>query len=281
MNWTSKIHKVQSVLDSWSKRDLSLFGKIQIIKTFALSQFVLPATVFVVIPEIVKQIETMLYRFLWNDKPDKVKRLKVIRDVKHGGLNMVDVRSAFMSFKASWVLRFLKCEPNIHGWAQLAHSNLKPFLDCNAELIFNFDDTVYFPNKHYISSFYKDVFSCYNKAFVKSRDEFISCITDEYLWGNKFFVKCERGKTMVLFLRNWIRSGVNKVRDLSFVDGKLNMDRMYDIIEHKGNIYTEILTVREALLPYQEYLKDDDRFAYVLDFNPKRSKDFYIQLEIC
>ena len=104
----------------------------------------------------------MLYRFLWNDKPDKVKRLKVIRDVKHGGLNMVDVRSAFMSFKASWVLRFLKCEPNIHGWAQLAHSNLKPFLDCNAELIFNFDDTVYFPNTHYISSFYKDVFSCYN-----------------------------------------------------------------------------------------------------------------------
>ena len=82
---------------------------------------------------------------------------------------------------------------------------------------------------------------------------------------------------MVLFLRNWIRSGVNKVRDLSFVDGKLNMDRMYDITEHKGNIYTEILTVREALLPYQEYLKDDDRFAYVLDFNPKRSKDFYIQ----
>ena len=115
------------------------------------------------------------------------------------------------------------------------------------------------------------------KAFVKNRNDFISCITDEYLWGNKFFVKCERGKTMVLFLRNWIKSGVNKVRDLSFVDEKLNMDRMYDIIEHKGNIYTEILTVREALLSYQEYLKDDDRFAYVLDFNPKRSKDFYIQ----
>ena len=51
MNWRSKTHKVQSILDSWSKRDLSLFGKIQIIKTFALSQFVLPATVLVVTPE--------------------------------------------------------------------------------------------------------------------------------------------------------------------------------------------------------------------------------------
>ena len=280
MNWTSKIDKVQSILDSWSKRDLSLFGKIQVIKTFALSQFVLPATVLVVTPGIIKQIETMLYRFLWNGKPHKVKHLKVIRDVKHGGLNMVDVRSAFMSFKASWVQRFLRCEPSIHGWAQLAHSYLKPFLDCNAELIFNFDDTVYFPNIHYVSSFYKDVFSCYNKAFVKNRDDFISCITDEYLWGSKFFVKYEQGKNMVLFLRNWIRSGVNKVRDLCFVDEKSDVDRMHDKIVHKGNIYTEILTVRKALLPYQEYLKHGDRFAFVHeshDFNPKRSKDFYIQ----
>ena len=94
------------------------------------------------------------------------------------------ILSAFMSFKASWVQRFLRCEPSIHGWAQLVHSYLKPFLDSNAELIFNFDDTVYFPNIHCVSSFYKDVFSCYNKVFVKNRDDFISCITDEYLWGN-------------------------------------------------------------------------------------------------
>ena len=68
---------------------------------------------------------------------------------------MLDVRSAFMSFKASWVQRFRKCEPNIHGWALLAHFYLKPFLDCNAELIFNFDETVYFPNVHFVSSFIK------------------------------------------------------------------------------------------------------------------------------
>ena len=42
---------------------------------------------------------------------------------------------------------------------------------------------------------------------------------------------------MVLFLRNWIRSGVNKVRDLSFVDGKLDVDRMYEKIVHKRNTY--------------------------------------------
>ena len=53
---------------------------------------------------------------------------------------------------------------------------------------------------------------------------------NECLWGNRFFVKRERGKNMVLFLRNWIRSGVNKIGDLHFVDGKLDLICMYDII---------------------------------------------------
>ena len=66
---------------------------------------------------------------------------------------------------------------------------------------------------------------------------------------------------MVPFLRNWIRSGVNKVRDLCFVDGKFDMDRMYDKMVQKGNIYSEILTVR--LLRNLKYLKHGDRFAYV------------------
>ena len=57
---------------------------------------------------------------------------------------------------------------------------------------------------------------------------------------------------MALFFRNWIRSGVNKFSDLYFVDGKLDMVHMYDIIISKNNILSELLTMREALLPYQE-----------------------------
>ena len=50
MNWISKINKVECILESWGKRDLSLLGKVQLIKTFALSQFVLPATLLVIPP---------------------------------------------------------------------------------------------------------------------------------------------------------------------------------------------------------------------------------------
>ena len=76
MNWNCKIDKVENILESWSKRELSLFGKIQIIKTFALSQFVLPASLVSVPLDIIKRIERTLYQFLWGGK-DKVKRKKV------------------------------------------------------------------------------------------------------------------------------------------------------------------------------------------------------------
>ena len=94
MNWNCKIEKVENILQSWSKRELSLFGRIQIIKTFALSQFVLSASLLAVPLDIIKHIERMLYKFLWGGK-DKVKRKKVIQDLKQGGLNMVDIRSIF------------------------------------------------------------------------------------------------------------------------------------------------------------------------------------------
>ena len=64
MNWNCKIEKVENILQSWSKRELSLFGRIQIITTFALSQFVLSASLLAVPLDIIKHIERMLYKIL-------------------------------------------------------------------------------------------------------------------------------------------------------------------------------------------------------------------------
>ena len=40
MNWNPKLDKLKSVLLTWSKRRLSLYGKITIIKTLAVSKIV-------------------------------------------------------------------------------------------------------------------------------------------------------------------------------------------------------------------------------------------------
>ena len=65
----------------------------------------------------------------------------------------------------------------------------------------------------------------------------------------------KRSTKCALFLRNWIRSGINKIGDLKFVDGKLDTDFIFRKIRLQTNILTEILLCRDALLPYQDELK--------------------------
>ena len=136
-NWTNKLEKVEQILESWNTSKLSLFGKVQIIKTFAISQFVLPATLLKVPEGIVKQIESLLYRFLWGTR-DKVKRVHVIQDVKNGGLSMVDIKSLFESFKAGWIKSLESSDPVIHSWSQLAMFNFHALGQCDTNLYYNF-----------------------------------------------------------------------------------------------------------------------------------------------
>ena len=75
-NWFDKIAKVEEILESYKIRKLSLFGKAQIIKTFVISQFALPAPLLVVPDGVVKQIESLVYKFLWRSR-DKIKRFKL------------------------------------------------------------------------------------------------------------------------------------------------------------------------------------------------------------
>ena len=52
------------------------------------------------------------------------------------------------------------------------------------------------------------------------------------------------------------------------MDGKLDMVHMYDIIISKINILSELLTMREALLPYQEYFLNMDCMRWVQGVSP-------------
>ena len=56
------------------------------------------------------------------------------------------------------------------------------------------------------------------------------------------------------------------------------MTFMYGRIMYRSNIFLEILIVREAFLPYKEYLRNTDRLRNVpvVNCQPKTSKEFYV-----
>ena len=120
LNWFDKIEKVRQLISSCSKRDLSTYGKVQIIKSFAVSQLEQVESLIPVPSGIGKSIYGIFFKYIFNSE-DKVKRMNLLKPSKAGGINMTDIESMLRALKASWILRLYAADPVKQSWAQLAH----------------------------------------------------------------------------------------------------------------------------------------------------------------
>ena len=89
-------------------------GKIQVIKSLAASQLTYILAPLVTNHKIIKEINDIFYRFLWNNKGDKIKRSVMINDYESGGLKMIDI-SFNKSLKTTWIKKYLD-ESNQGKW---------------------------------------------------------------------------------------------------------------------------------------------------------------------
>ena len=72
-NFEDKIESLIKQLHWWKARNLSLTGKVLIVKALALSKFALLASLVSVSKEIIIKVNTIIYHFIWNGKMDKIK----------------------------------------------------------------------------------------------------------------------------------------------------------------------------------------------------------------
>jgi hypothetical protein len=112
-NIIEKIYKLEKQLNLWRCRNLTLEGKILIVKTFGLSQLIYSLMLTSIRKEEILQIENIIYKFIWNNKSTnknaigKIKR-EIIKDKKaNGGLNAPDIASIDKSIKLKSVLNTL------------------------------------------------------------------------------------------------------------------------------------------------------------------------------
>ena len=76
----------------WRHRKLTLMGKIVVIKSYALPKLIYPLTSLPNPPkETIKRVEKMMYDFIWDAKPDKIKQEILTSDYDKGGLRMINI----------------------------------------------------------------------------------------------------------------------------------------------------------------------------------------------
>ena len=115
INITGKIVKLENQLNRWKSRNLSINGKMMVVKTFAISQLIFTSQFQMIKTKDMKRIESICYKFIWNGT-DRVKRCHIKADKDKGGINGIDVISFFNSIA---IRQFIKSNKN----SNLAHLN--------------------------------------------------------------------------------------------------------------------------------------------------------------
>ena len=71
-NFTQKLLSLKQCLNMWRGRNLSIIGRILLVKSLGLSKFVYVASIMSVPEEIIKVINKVTYRFTWINKEKSV-----------------------------------------------------------------------------------------------------------------------------------------------------------------------------------------------------------------
>ena len=125
-NYQSKIDSIKRRLNPWLRRSLTPFGRIYLVKSEALSQLNYLMTI---LPQPnkaqIKEIESIVFRFVWGGKPDKIKRSTLKNTFSKGGMRMPDVATQANSLKIKWVKDFLGSA--LTPWKSVMHKKLTAF----------------------------------------------------------------------------------------------------------------------------------------------------------
>ena len=95
-------------IGQWSKRDLTPFGKITVLKSLVLSKIV---HILMSLPnpsrKYLKELEKMFFSFLWNGKPDPITRHNSYQKLESGGISMINIEKFISALKVAWVRRIV------------------------------------------------------------------------------------------------------------------------------------------------------------------------------
>ena len=135
-NYIEKLDAIEKLINIWSSRGPSLYGKVTVIKSLLIPKFVYVLSLLPTPKELVKELNRLLFQFLWKGK-DKVTRASAINDFENGGLRMIDIDSMIVSLRLAWLRRILS--ENGGTWKNYLCCLLESFgglffLNCNYDL---------------------------------------------------------------------------------------------------------------------------------------------------
>ena len=232
LNLEPKLKLFQNILKQWQHRKLTLMGKITVIKTFALPKPIYALSSLPNPPHsMINDIEKQIYAFLWNNKPERIKRETLIQLYAKGGLKMIDIKRFMQAQKVTWIKRIL--DPNNKTVLNNIYLNRLNkfggalFFECNVnqhDILDNFKT----------KDFFTDILIAWKEVNYKA---IILDYSNEIIWNNS---NIKAGNNMFYF-KNWLHLGIKYIKDI------------YDFKNKKLHAFEKLKELYN--IPNQDFLK--------------------------
>ena len=223
INFEERIDKLNILLNMWSQRNLTIKGKITILKTKAIPLILYPSTFLYVPKHIITTVDKIMYNFVWKNK-HHVKKTTLIAKPVHGGLKMPDIDTVIRANKLNFIKRILNLESNSNKTASciLRTRDLENFLKNKKQHCI--------PSSS--SKFYEQLldiwYDIHNSEPVQVDD-----ILQEHIWFNARILIGNKPA----YNKTWCDAGIETIQDILDGNSILSKERL----EEKYNISCDFL----------------------------------------
>ena len=232
LNFDKVINKFANTLNLWKCRQLTIYGRKEIVQTLGISQIYYVSNVLDPPTKNLQQIKQLLTDFIWNGRRPKVKYKSLIGDYNSGGIKLPELEIKIQTQRILWIKKLLNTE---YGkWKLIPLKYLSKVIGKNILCVrTNFDVSCIPIN---MPAFYKKAFHIWSN-FSSCNPETPEQIIVQPLWRNKYITV---HKESIYF------------RDID----ELDIYSVADIIDHNGCVR----------LP-KELLSDDKYTKCIMQLN--------------
>ena len=211
INFKDKITQLEKELKQWSKRILTPFGRITVLKTLIISKL---NHLFIALPTpsevTINKLNKTFFHFIWQSKVDKIKRDILIQEYEDGGLKMIHLNHYICSLKCTWIRRLISSETKYKNIFEFYYTKIDNLINRGKEFARRLitDKT---------NIFWNEVLDSWIKMCNLTYPTTFEDILSVNIWDNKNVKIANK----TIFYKRWYDKHIYFIKDLIKDDGTL------------------------------------------------------------
>ena len=217
----------------WRSRDLTVFGKAVIIKALGISSIVYSMSTLEAPKSELEKVNKLIFKFIWKNKPDKIKRDALYQTIDRGGLKVPNIFLMDKALRLNWIRRLVVNKPG--NWRIIPQYYFDKYGGIEFLLKCNYDGKSL---DKQIPAFYRNML-LYFKEFKYLYDKENRA---KYVLFNNTLILIDKKS---VFWKSWFDNNVVTVHDLLKDDGTVMTYN--DFTKKYKNIKSNFLQVYQML----------------------------------